>query len=48
MKNWPKAYFGQKFWETRIQNVLDSITKSKIFFLTEKPICDFLADKVRE
>ena len=30
MKNWPKACFGQKFWETRIQNVLDKKQNSKV------------------
>ena len=31
MKNWQKACFGQKFWETRIQNVLDEKQNLKIF-----------------
>ena len=31
MKNWPKACFGQKFWEARIQNVLDSKQNLKVF-----------------
>ena len=31
MKNWPKACFGQKFWETRIQIVLDWKQIPKVF-----------------
>ena len=30
MKNWPKACFGEKFWEARIQNVLDEKQNLKV------------------
>ena len=32
MKNWPKACFGQKFWDAQVQNVLDKKISKSFFY----------------